>query len=109
LGSRTNCASSFSTISSLLSSSAVFILMQIVGDDVVLGWLAWPADSSQYFQVWRWFPLNFACIQPLSSAEISMITNSLPLPRRFSTAPPRSTAGCAASAIPKVAFISSAA
>jgi hypothetical protein len=51
LGSRTNCASSFSTISSL--RVAVFILMQIVGDDVVLGWLAWPADSSQYFQVWR--------------------------------------------------------
>ncbi|PPS58977.1 hypothetical protein CRX72_26855 [Pantoea sp. BRM17] len=33
---------------------AVFILMQIAGDDVALAWLGWPADASQYFQVWRW-------------------------------------------------------
>ena len=34
---------------------AVFILMQIVGDRTALAWMAWPADSSQYFQLWRWF------------------------------------------------------
>lgn len=34
---------------------AVFILMQIVGDQTALAWMAWPADSSQYFQLWRWF------------------------------------------------------
>lgn len=34
---------------------AVFIVMQIVGDRTALAWLAWPADSAQYFQLWRWF------------------------------------------------------
>lgn len=34
---------------------AIFILMQIIGGDEVLGWLAWPMDSSQSFQLWRWF------------------------------------------------------
>ncbi len=43
------------TMTMMIACIAVFILMQIVGDDVALDWLAWPADSSQYFQVWRWF------------------------------------------------------
>ena len=43
------------TMTIMIACVAVFILMQIVGDDVALEWLAWPADSSQYFQVWRWF------------------------------------------------------
>ncbi|WP_036621963.1 rhomboid family intramembrane serine protease GlpG [Pantoea sp. GM01] len=43
------------TMSIMIACIAVFIVMQIVGDDVALDWLAWPADASQYFQVWRWF------------------------------------------------------
>lgn len=43
------------TLSLMAVCAAVFILMQIVGDEQVLYWLSWPADRSQYFQVWRWF------------------------------------------------------
>ena len=43
------------TLSVMTLCVAVFILMQIAGDDVALAWLGWPADASQYFQVWRWF------------------------------------------------------
>lgn len=32
----------------------VYLLMLMLGDETVMNWLAWPADSSQYFQVWRW-------------------------------------------------------
>ncbi|AKJ40875.1 rhomboid family intramembrane serine protease GlpG [Pragia fontium] len=32
----------------------VYILMQIFGDETLLNLLAYPADSSQYIQVWRW-------------------------------------------------------
>ncbi|MBS0855679.1 MULTISPECIES: rhomboid family intramembrane serine protease GlpG [unclassified Tatumella] len=32
----------------------VFILMQLLGEDRVLSWLAWPQGPDQYFQVWRW-------------------------------------------------------
>ena len=38
-----------------IACMAVFILMQIVGDRAALAWMAWPADSSQYLQLWRWF------------------------------------------------------
>ena len=43
------------TMTMMIACIVVFILMQLVGDDVALDWLAWPADPSQYFQVWRWF------------------------------------------------------
>ena len=43
------------TMAMMIACIVVFILMQLVGDDVALDWLAWPADASQYFQVWRWF------------------------------------------------------
>jgi len=43
------------TMTMMIACIVVFILMQLVGDDVALDWLAWPADASQYFQVWRWF------------------------------------------------------
>lgn len=43
------------TMTVMFACIAVFILMQIVGDETVLMWLGWPADASQYFQVWRWF------------------------------------------------------
>lgn len=34
---------------------AVYILMQIVGDGIMLAWLAWRLDVSPFFQPWRWF------------------------------------------------------
>lgn len=43
------------TLTIMFVCVALFILMQFVGDEAVLDWLAWPADSSQYMQVWRWF------------------------------------------------------
>ncbi|WP_369789480.1 rhomboid family intramembrane serine protease GlpG [Rouxiella sp. WC2420] len=38
---------------------AVFILQQIYGDQTVMAWLSWPADRSQYFELWRWFTPAF--------------------------------------------------
>lgn len=34
---------------------AVYILQQIYGDENVMRTLAWPMDSSQYLEIWRWF------------------------------------------------------
>ena len=42
------------TMSVMVSCIAVFILMQIAGDETVLSWLSWPDGPGQYFQVWRW-------------------------------------------------------
>ncbi|MEO3740371.1 rhomboid family intramembrane serine protease GlpG [Kosakonia sp. WA-90] len=33
----------------------VFVLMNIVGDQTVMMWLAWPWDDSVQFEVWRYF------------------------------------------------------
>ena len=33
----------------------VFVLMNIVGDQIVMVWLAWPWDVSLRFEVWRYF------------------------------------------------------
>lgn len=38
---------------------AVYILQQIYGDPTVMGWLAWPVDSSQFIELWRWFTPAF--------------------------------------------------
>lgn len=38
---------------------AVYVLQQIYGDQVVMSWLAWPADRSQYIELWRWFTPAF--------------------------------------------------
>jgi GlpG protein len=43
------------TLTLMVICVAVFILMQIVGDEQVLAWMAWPADIVQDFQLWRWF------------------------------------------------------
>lgn len=43
------------TLTLMVICVAVFILMQIVGDEQVLAWMAWPADTAQDFQLWRWF------------------------------------------------------
>ncbi|MEW6484333.1 rhomboid family intramembrane serine protease GlpG [Tatumella sp. UCD-D_suzukii] len=42
------------TMSVMVICIAVFILMQIAGDETVLSWLSWPDGPGQYFQVWRW-------------------------------------------------------
>ncbi len=34
---------------------AVYLLMLLSGTPAVMEWLAFPEDSSQYMQVWRWF------------------------------------------------------
>ena len=52
------------TIGMIVLCLAVFILQQMVGDELVMSWLAWP-DSSRVFQVWRWFTpalMNFSFI-----------------------------------------------
>ncbi|MBU9842461.1 rhomboid family intramembrane serine protease GlpG [Rahnella aceris] len=52
------------TIGMIVLSLAVFILQQMVGDELVMSWLAWP-DSSRVFQLWRWFTpalMNFSFI-----------------------------------------------
>ncbi|WP_226572428.1 rhomboid family intramembrane serine protease GlpG [Mangrovibacter yixingensis] len=43
------------TLGMLVLCVAVYILMQIVGDQQVMLWLAWPFDPSLKFQVWRYF------------------------------------------------------
>lgn len=42
------------TVGVLLCCVLVFILMNILGNDVVMYWLAFPAGPSRYLQVWRW-------------------------------------------------------
>lgn len=42
------------TLSLMVVCIAVYILMQIVGDNAVMSWLAWPVNSSQYLEIWRW-------------------------------------------------------
>lgn len=42
------------TMSVMVICIAIFILMQIVGDETVLSWLSWPDGPGQYFQIWRW-------------------------------------------------------
>ncbi|WP_410013205.1 rhomboid family intramembrane serine protease GlpG [Sodalis sp. C49] len=42
------------TLGVLLCCVLVFILMNVLGDDVVMYWLAFPAGPSRYLQVWRW-------------------------------------------------------
>jgi GlpG protein len=37
----------------------VYVLQQIYGDQTVMEWLAWPADRSQYSELWRWFTPAF--------------------------------------------------
>ncbi|TDN57417.1 rhomboid family intramembrane serine protease GlpG [Scandinavium goeteborgense] len=37
----------------------VFIVMNVVGDQAVMLWLAWPYDPSQQFELWRYFTHAF--------------------------------------------------
>ncbi len=43
------------TLTIMIACIVVYLLMQILGNQVVMFWLAWPADMTQYFQLWRWF------------------------------------------------------
>ena len=38
-----------------LACIAIFILMNIIGEQTVMIWLAWPYDSELQFEVWRYF------------------------------------------------------
>ncbi|MEE4407995.1 MULTISPECIES: rhomboid family intramembrane serine protease GlpG [unclassified Serratia (in: enterobacteria)] len=42
------------TLGVMVLCIAVYILMQVMGDDTLMYWLSWPQDSSQYPQLWRW-------------------------------------------------------
>lgn len=42
------------TLSVMMLTIVIYLLMQIVGDEQVMVWLAWPQDNSQDFQLWRW-------------------------------------------------------
>ncbi|WP_092878343.1 rhomboid family intramembrane serine protease GlpG [Izhakiella capsodis] len=42
------------TLGMMIAAVLVFILMQLLGETVVMSWLSWP-DAGQYFQLWRWF------------------------------------------------------
>lgn len=42
------------TLGVMAACVVVFILMQIIGDRVVMSWLSWP-DADQHFELWRWF------------------------------------------------------
>ncbi|MEO3991608.1 rhomboid family intramembrane serine protease GlpG [Pseudocitrobacter cyperus] len=43
------------TMSVMIACILVFVLMNIVGDQAVMLWLAWPYDSSVEFEGWRYF------------------------------------------------------
>ena len=42
------------TISVIVICVVVYLLMQVLGDDALMALLAYPVDSSQYLEVWRW-------------------------------------------------------
>lgn len=43
------------TMSVMSACIVVFILMNVVGDQTVMMWLAWPYDSAVKFEAWRYF------------------------------------------------------
>lgn len=43
------------TLAVMILCIAVYFLQQIYGDRYIMGWLAWPVDSSQFMDIWRWF------------------------------------------------------
>ena len=42
------------TLAIMVLSIVIYLLMPVMGDDRIMNWLGWPADSSQYWQLWRW-------------------------------------------------------
>jgi len=47
------------TMAVMVICIVVYIIQQIYGDQLVMQWLAWPVDSSQYVELWRWFTPAF--------------------------------------------------
>lgn len=47
------------TMAVMIICIAVYLVQQIYGDQTVMGWLAWPVDSSQFIELWRWFTPSF--------------------------------------------------
>ena len=43
------------TMAVMIACILVFVLMNVVGDQAVMMWLAWPYDSSVQFEAWRYF------------------------------------------------------
>jgi GlpG protein len=43
------------TLTVLFACILVFILMNVVGDQTMMVWLAWPYDASVQFEAWRYF------------------------------------------------------
>ncbi|KAA1047727.1 rhomboid family intramembrane serine protease GlpG [Pseudocitrobacter sp. 73] len=43
------------TMTVMIACILVFVLMNVVGDQAVMMWLAWPYDSSVQFEAWRYF------------------------------------------------------
>lgn len=43
------------TMAVMIACILVFVLMNVVGDQTVMMWLAWPYDSSVQFEAWRYF------------------------------------------------------
>ena len=43
------------TMAVMIACILVFVLMNVVGDQAVMIWLAWPYDSSVQFEAWRYF------------------------------------------------------
>lgn len=42
------------TLTVLALCILVYLLMQIWGNNIVMYWLSWPQNSTQYSQIWRW-------------------------------------------------------
>lgn len=53
------------TLAVMVLSIVVYLLMPVLGDDRMMNWLGWPADSSQYWQVWRWVSHALLHFSPL--------------------------------------------
>lgn len=47
------------TMAVMVICIVVYIIQQIYGDQNVMQWLSWPADRSQYIELWRWFTPAF--------------------------------------------------
>ena len=53
------------TLSVMVLSILIYLLMPVVGGDRLMNWLGWPADSSQYWQLWRWVSHALLHFSPL--------------------------------------------
>ncbi len=47
------------TLTVLALCILIYLLMQAVGNHAVMLWLAWPSNSDQYLQLWRWITPAF--------------------------------------------------